>query len=318
MALKGKNVLITGGAGFVGSHFAKSLIGSASKVVVVDLVVEPRSYFFDQQLEKRIAFEHCNIVDFANIHSIIVKHNINVVFHVAAQAIVDTAYHDPLGTINSNVVGTSNVLEACRVYGKVESIVVTSTDKAYGKLPKVSEKNPLGGDHPYEVSKTSADLIARSYFKTYKLPVVVTRFGNVYGEGDLNFSRIIPGLMKSVIKNETLLVRSDGKYIRDYVYVEDVVNATLALVKKIGIVKGEAFNISSYENMSVVGAIKKVETILGQKIKYKIVSNAINEIPTQSVNFNKIKTTLGWKPKNNFKSTIVEIYKWYKSYFNQV
>ena len=319
MALKGKNVLITGGAGFFGSHLAgKCLEDKASKVVVCDLVVEPRSYFLEQGLDKYVTYERCNIIDFGHIRSVIIKHNIDIVFHVAAQAIVDAAYHDPLGTINSNVIGTANVLEACRLYGKVESILVTSTDKAYGKLPRVSEKNPLSGDHPYEVSKTSADIIARSYYKTYKLPVVVTRFGNVYGEGDLNFSRIMPGIMQSIVKNETLLIRSNGKYIRDYVYVGDVVDATLLLTKNIKRVQGEAFNISSLENLSVIEAVKRVKTILGLKVDYKILSIAINEIPEQSVNFNKIRSRLGWEPKNNFESSIPQIYEWYKSYFNQV
>ncbi len=313
-----KNILITGGCGFIGSHLAKRCLeNKALKVVVTDLFIEPRSYYLEQELDKRVTYERCDIGDFDHIRSVIAKHNINVVFHIAAQAIIDTAYHDPLGTINSNVIGTANVLEACRLYGKVESILVTSTDKAYGKLPRVSEKNPLSGDHPYEVSKTSADLIARSYYKTYKLPVVVTRFGNVYGEGDLNFSRIIPGIMDAFIHKKLFEIRSDGKYVRDYVYVEDVIDASLTLTKNIKKVQGEAFNVSSYENLSVIEVVEKVEKMLGEKIKYKILSNAINEIPKQSVNFYKIKSMLGWKPVNNFEKTIPEILAWYKNYFSK-
>ena len=316
-ALAGKNILITGGCGFIGSHLVKRCLDAkASKIVVVDLVIEPYSYFLDEELDKQVTYERCNIINFEHIRSVITKHNINIVFHLAAQAIVDAAYYDPLGTINSNVIGTANVLEACRFFGKVESILVTSTDKAYGKLPRVSEKNPISGDHPYEVSKTSADLIVRSYYKTYKLPIVVTRFGNVYGEGDINFSRIIPGIMEALINKKVFEIRSDGKYVRDYVYVEDVIDATLTLTKNIKRVQGEAFNISSYENLSVIEVVEKVENILGEKIKYKILFNAINEIPKQSVNFNKIKGTLGWKPKNNFKKTIPGILAWYRNYFS--
>lgn len=315
--LDGKNILITGGCGFLGSHLAKRCLDlGASKVVVVDLVIEPRSYFIEQGLDTRATYEVCNIGDFEHIRSVITKHNINIVFHLAAQAIVDAAYDDPLGTIKTNVLGTTNVLEACRLYGKVESILVTSTDKAYGKLPRVSEKNPISGDHPYEVSKTSADLIAESYFKTYKLPIVVTRFGNVYGEGDINFSRIIPGIMAALVNKKPFEIRSDGKYVRDYVYVDDVIDAALVLNSKIKSVQGEAFNISSYENLSVIEVVEKVENISGEKIKYKILSSAINEIPKQSVNFNKIKSTLGWSPKRNFNKTIPGILAWYKNYFS--
>lgn len=318
MGLAGKNVLVTGGCGFFGSHLVESLIQKKCRVFVVDLYKNPYSYYFRQKLNNKVVLEICDITDFRRIHSVITKHEINFVFHLAAQTIVDTAYNNPLETIYSNVMGTSNILESCRLYGKVDGILVTSTDKVYGKLPRADEKKPISGDHPYEVSKTSADLIARSYFKTYKLPVVVTRFGNVYGEGDLNFSRIIPGIMKSILKKETLQIRSNGRYVRDYVYVKDVVDATLVLAENIKRVKGEAFNISSQENLSVIAVIKRIEEILEVKIDSKIVSTAINEIPIQSINFKKIRDTHKWKPKNNFKSTMGGIYNWYKDYFESV
>lgn len=313
MVLKGKNVLVTGGAGFIGSHLVQEL-AKDNQVYVVDLVINPYSYYNQQGLNSQVVYEHCNVADFRAIHSVIVKNHIDFVFHLAAQAIIDTAYNDPLGTITSNVMGTANILESCRQYGKIEGILVTSTDKAYGKLPRVDETKPISGDHPYEVSKSSADLIARSYFTTYKLPVVVTRFGNVYGEGDLNLSRIIPGIMESLIKNQPLQIRSNGKYIRDYVYVKDVVDATILLAKNINKSKGEAFNISSLQNLSVIEVVKKVEWILKVKIPYKIQSSTKNEIPVQSVNFGKMKKTFNWKPQNNFTTTIAGIYDWYQNY----
>jgi CDP-glucose 4,6-dehydratase len=317
MVLAGKNVLVTGGAGFIGSHLVKKLL-EKNTVIVTDLGRNPNSYFAREKLYDKTIFEECDITDFRRIHSVIVKHQVNFVFHTAAQAIIDTAYDNPLETINSNVMGTANVLESCRLYGKVDGILVMSTDKAYGKLPRVDEKKPLSGDHPYEVSKSAADFIARSYYKTYKLPVVVTRFGNVYGEGDLNFSRIIPGILLSILKNQPLLIRSNGKYIRDYVYVKDVVDATLILANNIKKSQGEAFNISSLENLSVIEVIKRIEKILNLKINYKILSIAINEIPKQSVNFNKIKKTFGWNPSHNFKNVIPEIFDWYEDYFTQI
>lgn len=317
MVLKGSNVLVTGGKGFIGSHLVKALIENKCKVVVFDLPAnDPLQYFNEQGLSGKVILETGDINDFVRINSVIIKQKIDFVFHLAAQAVIETTYQNPLYTISTNAAGTANLLESCRQYGQVRGILVTSTDKVYGKLSRVSESTPISGDHPYEVSKTSADLISRSYYKTYNLPVVVTRFGNVYGEGDLNFSRIIPGIMSSILKSETLQIRSNGKFVRDYVYVKDIVKATLLLAKNINKVKGEAFNVSSLENYSVLDVIKKVEGILNVKVDYKILSTAINEIPVQSVNFGKIKKDLGWKPKNTFESTMPGILAWYQSYFN--
>lgn len=310
MLLRGRNILVTGGAGFIGSHLVERLT-EENHVYVTDLVNDPHSYYSRQNLHKKVVFEHCDVADFRSIHSLVVKNHIDFVFHLAAQAIVDTAYNDPLGTITSNVIGTANILESCRQYGKVQGIVVTSSDKAYGKLPRADETKPLSGDHPYEVSKSSADLIARSYSATYGLPVVVTRFGNVYGEGDLNFNRIVPGVLESIIKDQPLMIRSNGRYVRDYVYVKDVVDATLILAKSINRCTGEAFNISSRENLSVVEVVKRIESILSTKVKYKILSTAKNEIPNQSVNYNKIQRRFGWKPKHNFSKTIKKVHEWY-------
>lgn len=316
MGLKGKNVLVTGGTGFYGSHLVKELLDIGCNIYVVDLVIHPKSYFLEQTLDRHVIFEYCDITDFDHINNVIVKNDINFIFHAAALATVNAAYNNPLGTIKYNVLGTTNILESARIFGKIEGILFTSTDKAYGKLSRVDESKPLSGDHPYEVSKSSADLIARSYHKTYGLPVVVTRFGNVYGEGDLNFSRIIPAIMQSIFKDETLELRSNGKYVRDFVYVGDVVDASLLLAKNIKKTQGDSFNISSMENISVLETIESVENILNVKIDYKILSTAINEIPIQSVNFNKIKSAYEWKPKNSFKTTIGKIYEWYRGYFD--
>lgn len=315
MGLKGQNILVTGGRGFIASHLIEKLLDLNCNVMAVDIVENPNSYFFKKKFNKRVIFELCDITDFRRIYSIVINHKIDFVFHTAALALVEAAYNNPLETMNTNVMGTVNVMESCRLSGRVSGVIFTSTDKVYGKLPRVTELNSISGDHPYEVSKTSADLIARSYFTTYQMPVVVTRFGNVYGEGDVNFSRIIPGIMESVVNKKVLEIRSNGKYVRDYVYVKDVVEATTALAENIKKVKGLAFNISSLENLSVLEVIGKVENILGVKVEYKILSSAINEIPVQSINFKKIKNMLGWKPQNSFNNTISEIYNWYREYF---
>lgn len=316
MELTGKNVLVTGGNGFIGSHLVKYLVDNKIKVIVPYIEIDKRSYFHSNNLHKKTKFIRCDLRDFDQTLKLIKKHKVDFIFHLAAQALVGRALKNPLETFQSNVIGTVNILEAVRLYGKVRGVLIASSDKAYGKITRASEHDPIGGDHPYETSKSAADLVATTYFRTYRLPTVVTRFGNVYGEGDLNFTRIIPGIMKSLATKEILPVRSNGKYVRDYIYVDDIVDAMVILIKNIDRISGEAFNISSSQNLSVLRLIKTTEVILGMKIKYKILSTAVNEIPTQSINWRKIKKTLGWRPKNNLQKTIPEIYNWYESYFN--
>ena len=318
MALAGKNILVTGGCGFIGSHLVEKLLILGANVIVTNQDINPNSYFFKNSLNRKSVLVQVDVKDFKRTLDVISKYEIVYVFHLAAQSIVSTAFINPLETFESNIMGTVNILESCRLYGKVKGIIVSSSDKAYGKIPRARETDPLVGNHPYESSKSAADLIAQTYFVTYKLPVVVTRFGNTYGEGDLNFSRIIPGIMEAVVKNKILKIRSDGKYVRDYVYVGDITSALITILKSINKTKGEAFNVSSLENLSVVDLVKKVGKILNVRIRYKILNEAVNEIPTQSINFIKIVKHLGWKPQNNLTSTIPVIFKWYQNYFEDI
>lgn len=315
MVLTGTNVLVTGGTGFIGSHLVKRLLDLKVNVIVPYLSRNPVNYFFSSSWHNKVLLVHSDNKNFKRTFDVVTKYEVDYIFHLAAQPIVTTAFHNPLETFETNIMGTANILEAARLYGNVRGIIVCSSDKAYGKIPKAIESKPLSGDHPYETSKAASDMIAKTYSQTYGLPVVITRFGNVYGEGDLNFSRIIPGVMKSIAKNEELQIRSNGKYIRDYVYVGDVVDAMILLSKNVKKYAGEAFNISSRENLSVIALIQKIEYSLKRKIKYKILASAINEIPIQSIDFRKIQTNLGWNPHERLNTKISEIHDWYLNYF---
>src|SRR3990167_6308898 len=318
---KNRNILVTGGTGFVGSHLVEELVMQEANVVTTFISTNPLSYFFSQKLNKKVRMAHVDVRDFESVFDLVTKNDIEYIFHLAAQALVETAYYNPKKTMESNIMGTVNILESARLFPKVKAVVVASSDKAYGKMDyqtlrvkkaKYFESDPLRGDHPYEVSKSAADLISYSYFKTYNLPVVITRFGNIYGEGDLNFSRIIPGIMKAIVRSERLEVRSDGKYVRDYLYVKDVVDGYLLLVNNIKRVKGQAFNFGSEESLSVLELIKLVEKTLKKKIHYKILNSAKNEIPYQSLDYSKIKNILKWKQTYSLTQTIKKLTRWYK------
>ncbi len=313
MEVKNANILVTGGTGFIGSHLVEQLIKLNSNVIVVDQLLHSLSYFSANKLGKKTALIYADICDFEKIFDIVTKFNIDYIFHLAAQPLVETAYYNPKMTLYTNILGTINVLESARLFPKVKGVIIASSDKAYGKLEKgkYSETDALRGDHPYEVSKSSADLISSAYSKTYNLPVVITRFGNVYGEGDLNFSRIIPGIMKSIIKNETLEIRSDGKYVRDYLYVKDVVKGYLLLLQNIEKTKGLAFNFGSENNYSVIDMIALIEKKLRKKLSFKILNTAQNEIPYQSLDYVKATKFVNWHPAHKVSSVIQRIYQWY-------
>lgn len=310
---KNKNVLVTGGTGFVGSHLAEELVNLGANVITTFEYTDPLSYFMVKGLDKKVTMADIDIGQFDKVFDIVTKLEVDYIFHLAAQAIVTTAYANPRRTLESNIMGTANVLESARLYPKVKAVVVASSDKAYGKLKsgQYVETDQLKGDHPYDVSKSATDLIANMYFKTYQVPVVTSRFGNIYGEGDNNFSRIIPGIMMSLLKNETLELRSDGKAIRDYLYVKDVVEGYLMLAEKIDETKGEAFNFGSNDTLSVIGLIEEIEKALKVKVPYKVLNIAKNEIPYQSLDYKKIKK-FGWKNNENVGSTAKRIYEWYR------
>lgn len=310
--LKEKKILVTGGAGFIGGHLVSELIKLNVNVSVIDIVVDSRSFFASQNLSLHTSLDILDIRDKERVFEYFDKSSFDYVFHLAAEPIVEEAFKNPYSAFETNIMGTVNIMEGVRRNKKIKGIIVASSDKAYGKTKKAyTEKDPLRGDHPYDVSKSCMDLICQSYFATYNLPILITRFGNVYGEGDLHFDRIVPGICKAVIKNEVLDIRSDGTYIRDYLYVKDVVNGYMTLLNNIDTIHGEAYNFSSKDNLSVIKVIHKAEKLLNKKIKYKILNIAQNEIPYQHLNDSKIRM-LGWKPRYDLDSTLKSIIERYK------
>ena len=307
--LKSTNILVTGGAGFIGSHLVDKLIEQNHNVVVIDNLSSGKK----ENLNPKAKFYKIYIKD-PEISQIFNNEKLEVVFHLAAQAIVDIAYKNPLETLETNIMGTVNVLEACRQKGDLKSIIVVSSDKAYGKSKELPyfEYSPLRGDHPYDVSKTCSDLLAQTYFKTYNMPIAITRFSNVFGPRDFNFSRIITDTFESIIKNKELLIRSDGQMIREYTYVNDIVDGCIKLDQNIEKIKGEAFNFGSKNIFNVIDLIKRIEQILNVKVNYKILNTAKNEIPEQYLDYTKAERLLDWHPQIAFEQAIKESFNWYK------
>ncbi len=308
-----KNVLVTGAGGFKGSHLVEQLSKSRANIISLVRDFDPRSYFEKQNLGKKSTVVIGDLKDYRKIADILSKYEIATVFHLGAQPIVTTALMNPLETLESNIMGSVNVLEAARVYGKVSEIVVVSSDKAYGPTNRIpyKEDERLQGRAPYDVSKSCADLIAQMYARVYNLPVTITRCANVFGPGDLNMNRIIPGIIESIIKNKPLQIRSDGKMIREYIYVRDSIDAYIKLAENINKAKGQAFNIAGHNIMSVLEAVKRVSAIIGKPIKVNILNKAKTEIPKQYLDGSKMKEYFSWEPKIRFEEAIMESYDWY-------
>lgn len=305
-----KKVLITGGAGFIGSHLANELVLRGNKVVVIDDLSSGKK----ENLSKKVKLYKADVRS-KKVFEIFQKEKPEIIFHLAAKPIVQEVYKNPYEAIDINVMGTANVLEACRKRKNLESIIIVSSDKAYGKsndLP-YKETHPLKGDHPYDVSKSAADLIAQAYFSTYGLPIFITRFSNVFGPGDSNFSRIIPGIVEAAAKNKKLLIRSDGKMIREYTYIKDIVNGCIKLAEHKKNF-GEAFNFGSKNVFNVLDVVKKSEEALDKKINYKVLDIAKNEIPEQYLDWAKAREILDWEPKTTFEDGIKETFNWYKKF----
>ncbi len=313
---KHRSVLVTGATGLLGSELTLRLADAGADVVALVRDGVPQSRFFELGLDRRVKIVRGDIEDLKILSRCLSEYEVDTVFHLAAQTIVGVAERDPVSTLDANIRGTYMLLEACRHQPKVKRILIASSDKAYGTQEKLpyDESTPLQGLAPYDVSKSCADLICTSYHFTYKLPVVVTRCGNFFGPGDLNFNRIIPGTIRSFHYNEAPLIRSDGTYIRDYIYVGDGALAYIDLAEQMEEknLMGQGFNFSYGEKRNVLDVVKQVAKVMGKEnIKPQVLGQASKEIPAQYLSSEKAKRILAWKPTYDFEDGLRQTVPWY-------
>ena len=309
--------LVTGATGLVGSWLVKKLVRMGADVVCL-----VRDWIPQSELVRSSEIEHVKVVrgdicDQCLMERAVGEFEIDTVIHLAAQTIVGIANRNPLSTFEANIKGTWTVLEACRRSPSVRQIVVASSDKAYGDhngLP-YDETTPLQGQHPYDVSKSCADLITSAYAKTYGLPVALTRCGNFYGGGDLNWNRVIPGTIRSILRGQRPIIRSDGNYVRDYFYVEDGADAYMLLAERLASDRslcGEAFNFSNESGVTVLEVVQRILALMESGLEIEIRDEASNEIRCQCLNAAKARSRLEWSPQFDLDSGLRRTIEWYK------
>ena len=314
----GRRVLVTGATGIIGSWLCEALLARGASVAALVLDDDPQSRFYADAVAGRCSIVRGNLASFADCARAINSYECEVVFHLGAQTIVGTALRDPLECFESNVRGTYNLLEAARrVQPLVRAFVVASTDKAYGDAPVLpyTEDMPLNGKHPYDVSKSCADLLAAAYHHSYGLPVTVARCGNVYGGGDLNWSRIVPGTIRSLLRGERPVLRSDGAPVRDYIYVEDAVEAYVALAEateRAG-VAGEAFNFGTQSGSTALDMVETIARVMGIDANPVVLDAAPMEIREQTLDSSKARERLGWRPRWELEAGLRETVAWYRA-----
>jgi CDP-glucose 4,6-dehydratase len=317
----GKRVLVTGATGLVGSRLVEELllVGADVNAFVAD--EDPQSLFFRSDLSKNTRIINGRLERYDDVERALNNTDPEVVFHLGAQPIVGVANRLPRHTFETNIQGTWNILDACRqLSGRISSIVVASSDKAYGAgaLP-YREDTPLQGEHPYDVSKSCTDLLARSYYVSYQLPVTIARCGNIYGPGDLNWNRLIPGTIRSVWAGSQPVIRSDGSYKRDYIHVDDVVSAYLSLAQNISHadVTGNAFNFSNDSPYTVIEIAEKILEIMGATgAQLRVENSARNEIRDQYLDSTRARSVLGWKPRIDLGDGLRKTVAWYCNFLD--
>ncbi|WP_432681309.1 GDP-mannose 4,6-dehydratase [Bacillus velezensis] len=318
---KNKNVFVTGCTGLLGSCLVKELIDQGANVTGLVRDTVPKSNLYQGEQVKQMNIVQGALEDLDVIERALGEYEIDTVFHLAAQAIVGVANRNPISTFEANIHGTWNILEACRRHPLIKRVIVASSDKAYGDQPALpyDENMPLQGKHPYDVSKSCADLLSHTYFNTYGLPVCITRCGNLYGGGDLNFNRIIPQTIQLVLNGEAPEIRSDGTFIRDYFYIEDAVEAYLLLAEKMEELNlaGEAFNFSNEIQLTVLELVEKILKAMDSDLKPKVLNQGSHEIKHQYLSAEKARKLLNWTPAHTIDEGLEKTIEWYKAFFQK-
>ncbi len=320
---KNRNVFVTGASGLLGSWMSEELVRRGANVTVLLRDWVPASRLNQTGLLERVNAVRGELEDAPLLLRALNEHEIETVLHLGAQTIVGTASRSAVSTFEANIVGTWNLLEACRALPRqVRRVIVASSDKAYGEHPTLpyTEDAPLQGRFPYDVSKSCADLITFSYYHTYRLPVAVTRCGNLFGGGDLNFNRLIPGTIRSALQNEHPLVRSDGSFIRDYFYVRDAVNAYLLLAERMDdpAFHGQAFNFGTETPLSVLQVVRAVlDRMKKADLAPIILNEASHEITRQYLDCAKARRMMDWHPAFTFEQGLDEAIAWYRDWLDR-
>ena len=315
---RGRRVFLTGATGLIGGHLTAKLLDLGADVVALTRDWVPHSLFARQNLSARTTIVHGDCTDFELLKRTLAEYEIQTVFHLAAQTLVGVANADPLTTLEVNVAGTYRLLEAARQLPRAPDVILASSDKAYGESETLpyTESTRLEGRQPYAVSKSCADLIAQTYAQTYDLPVAITRCGNFYGPGDLNWNRIVPGTIRSALSGEAPIIRSDGKHQRDYIYAADGVSAYLTLAQSLSErpeLRGAAFNFGSNAPVSVLTLVEQILKACDREDLAPIVLNqAQNEIINQSLDATKAQRELGWRAEFDLNRGLSETVNWYR------
>ena len=314
-----RRTLVTGATGLLGSWLVQRLLGQRADVVCLVRDEVPRSWLVTSGALARCTVVRGDVNDQALLERTLGEYEIDTVFHLAAQTVVGVANRNPVGTFASNIGGTWTLLDACRRSPLVSAIVVASSDKAYGDQPQLpyDEETPLQGRHPYDVSKSCADLIATSYAHTYDLPVAITRCGNFFGGGDLNWNRLVPGVIRDVLRGRSPVLRSDGSFVRDYLYVEDGAAAYMLLAAQLHAtpaLRGRAFNISAGHAMSARDFAERIVRAMGSTLPLDIRGTATGEIREQRLDATRAQRELQWQPALDLDTAIERTVSWYRDH----
>ena len=312
--------LVTGGSGLVGGWLAKRLVEAGADLVCLIRDWVPQSELNRSGLVDRVKTVRGDVRDQRMLERLLGEYEIDTVLHLAAQTIVPIANRNPISTFETNVAGSWTLMEACRRSPAVKQVVVASSDKSYGEQQHLpyDESMPLQGRHPYDASKSAGDLITQSYATSFGLPVIITRCGNFYGGGDLNWSRIVPGTIRSILRGKRPVIRSDGQFVRDYFYVEDGAAAYTLAAERLAAdrgLAGEAFNFSNEQPINVIEVTRLILKLMESDLEPEIRNEATNEIRSQFLSAAKARERLGWSPICQLDEGLRQTIQWYRRFF---